>query len=96
MKFYQSQNLAISMIKMNKTHGNIMTDLKVANNKLLNRGIQIISEMLSINKSTAKEYLIKSNGSIKIAIIMHKYTMSLEEAKKILIKNNNSLSGIID
>ena len=86
----------ISMIKINKTHGNIMMDLKVVNNKLLNRGINIISEMLSINKSTAKKYLIQSDGNIKTAIIMYKHKISLEQANDILVKNNNSLSGIID
>ena len=86
----------ISMIKMNKTHGNIMMDLKVTNNKLLNRAVQIISHILSVDKSTANEYLIKSNGNIKIAIIMHKYSLSFKDANKILIKNNNSLSENID
>jgi len=86
----------ISMIKINKTHGNIMSDLKVTNNKLLNRGVKIISKMLSVNNSIAKRYLNKSGGNIKIAIIMHKHKLSLKEANKILLKNNNSLSGIID
>ena len=86
----------ISMIKINKTHGNIMSDLKVANDKLLNRGINIITEMLSISKSQAKEYLSQSKGNIKIAVIMCKYDVSVEEAELILNKNNNSLSGIIN
>ena len=86
----------ISMIKINKTHGNIMTDLKVANDKLLNRGINIVSEILYIDKSRAQEYLIKSNGSIKVAVIMYKCKISFKEAKLILKQNNNSLMGIVD
>ena len=86
----------ISMIKLNKTHGNIMSDLKVANNKLLNRGRKIISQMLSIEDSTAGLYLDKSNGSIKLAVIMCKYEVELEKAKEILSDNNNSLIGIIE
>jgi len=86
----------ISMIKTNKTHGNIMSDLKLANNKLLNRGVKIISDLLSIESHIAKEYLKKTNGNIKIAVIMYKNKISLDDAKKILIQNNNSLSGIID
>ena len=86
----------ISMIKLNKTHGNIMSDLKVANNKLLNRGRKIISQMLSIEDSTAGLYLDKSNGSIKLAVIMYKYEVELEKAKEILSDNNNSLIGIIE
>ena len=86
----------ITMIKINKTHGNIMSDLKVANDKLLNRGINIITDMLPISKSQAKEYLSQSGGNIKIAVIMCKYDVSVEEAELILNKNNNSLSGIIN
>ena len=86
----------ISMIKINKTHGNIMSDLKIANTKLLNRGVNIISDMLLISKETAEEYLIDSKGSIKIAIIMYKHKVSYQEAKSKLARNNNSLSGIID
>ena len=86
----------ISMIKINKTHGNIMSDLKVANDKLLNRGINIISEMLSVSKKIANKYLVDSKGNVKIAIIMCEYKVSLEKAKSILEKNNNSLSGIIN
>ena len=86
----------VSMVKINKTHGNIMSDLKIANKKLFKRGINIISNILSIDKLTAEKYLIKSKGNIKSAIIMYKLKLPLREAKKILSKNNNSLSGIID
>ena len=86
----------ITMIKINKTHGNIMSDLKVANDKLLNRGINIITDMLPISKTQAKEYLSQSGGNIKIAVIMCNHDVSLEEAELILNKNNNSLSGIIN
>ena len=86
----------ISMIKLNKTHGNIMSDLKVANSKLLDRGVRIVSKILSVNSLTASEYLNKSEGNIKLAVIMHKYQIELKAAQKILLKNNNSLIGIID
>ena len=85
-----------SMIKLNKVYDNLMVDLKVSNNKLLNRGIKIVSELLSIDSSLAKEYLINANGSVKIAIIMHKLNCSFIKANDILVKNNNSLSSIFD
>ena len=86
----------ISMIKLNKTHGNIMSDLKAANNKLLNRSIGIISQMLSVDNSTAILYLNKSNGNIKLATIMYKCGVEIEEAKRILSDNNNSLVNILE
>ena len=86
----------ISMIKINKTHGNIMSDLKVANNKLLNRSVQILSSLLSIDNLSAEKYLEESEGNIKIAAVIYKHNVSFSEAKEILFKNNNSLIGIID
>ena len=85
-----------SMIKINKTHGNIMSDLRIANNKLLDRAINIISETLLIDRLVAKEYLTKSNGNIKSAIIMYKYKVSFKKANSMLSKNKNSLAGLID
>jgi N-acetylmuramic acid 6-phosphate (MurNAc-6-P) etherase len=52
--------------------------------------------MLSIEDSTAGLYLDKSNGNIKLAVIMYKYEVELEKAKEILSDNNNSLIGIIE
>ena len=84
------------MIKLNKTYGNHMVDLKVMNEKLLNRAINIISSLTGLDIENSKKVLLKSNKSIKNAIIMHELKLSFEESEKLLKKYKGSLRDILD
>ena len=86
----------VSMVKINKTYKNYMVDLKISNNKLLNRGINIISEITNLNKTRSKLYLKKSDGNVKIAIIMILLKVSKKESIKLLKYNNGNLRKIIN
>jgi len=83
------------MIKLNKVFGNLMVDLKLNNKKLLNRAISIIIQISKTNKKNAEKYLKKSNGNVKIAIIMILHNKTSKEAEELLIEHNNSLSQIL-
>ena len=84
-----------SMVKINKTYGNLMVDLKVSNKKLEKRAIKIINCLtgLSINKS--KEILINANNSVKSAIVMHYKKVDFNTSILLLNKVNGSLRKII-
>ena len=84
-----------SMIKLNKTYGNIMVDLKISNQKLLDRGIRIISEITAITYIEAAEILKKSKNNVKAAIIMKINNISLKESIKLLKINDGNLREII-
>ena len=74
------------MIKVNKTYGNYMVDLKVVNNKLLLRAVNIIKALTGISSDEAKDILNRSKGKVKNAIIMKK--LNVDYIKSIeLIKN---------
>ena len=45
------------MIKMNKTYGNLMVDLKVSNFKLLDRAVRIISRILKLDYSSSEKII---------------------------------------
>ena len=81
-----------SMIKLNRTFGNVMIDLLPKNKKLIDRSIEIIMDQLSVNKQKAKDIYDTSGGNLKIAILMSKNKLSLKEANIILDKNKGSLS----
>ena len=85
----------ISMIRLNKTYGNIMVDLKISNKKLLDRGIRIISEIALISYADAAKALKKSKNNVKAAIIMKTKNMSLNETTKLLKINDGNLRKII-
>lgn len=85
----------ITMIKLNKTYGNFMVDLKIMNKKLLNRGIHIIQSINNITKDDAKLLLKKSRGKVKNAIIIQKLGVSYEKSENLLKKYNGSLREIL-
>ena len=85
----------ISMIRLNKTYGNIMVDLKISNKKLLDRGIRIISEIALISYADAAKALKKSKNNVKAAIIMKTKNISLNETTKLLKINDGNLRKII-
>ncbi len=81
------------MIKMGKVYQNYMVDLKITNEKLRLRAINIISDITGCNIEDAKQKLDESNNSVKVAILMIKANIGREESEKILKDSN--LSDII-
>ena len=84
-----------SMIRLNKTYGNIMVDLKISNKKLLDRGIRIVSELALISYDDAAEALNRSKKNVKAAIVMQIKKISLKKAVDLLKINNGNLRKII-
>lgn len=54
----------ITMIKLGRVKGNKMIDMQLTNNKLIDRGIRMVMEELSIEQNKAEE-LLKEFGSIR-------------------------------
>ncbi len=57
----------VTMIKLGKVKGNKMIDMKLSNNKLVDRGIKMITDELKINPTKAVELLSK-HKSVREAI----------------------------
>ena len=81
-----------SMMKMNRTYGNMMIDLLPNNKKLINRAVNIISQELKMDKHEAEKLYLSSGRNLKVAILMSKRDVTLEEANKIILDNKGSLS----
>ncbi len=56
-----------TMIQLGKVKGNKMVDMKLSNNKLVNRGTQMIMTELNISETEANQLLLKY-GSVREAI----------------------------
>lgn len=59
------------MIQLGKVKGNKMVDMKLSNQKLVERGVQMLIENLQINRQEAAK-LLKTYGSVRKAIQNHK------------------------
>ncbi len=81
-----------SMMKMNRTFGNIMIDLLPKNKKLIRRAINIIIDDLKISDKEAEKLYKLSDNNLKVAILMGRKNINFDEAREILSNNKGSLT----
>ena len=79
------------MIKLGKVYGNRMIDLSVSNDKLMDRAIGILFDIGSVDKETAVQLLKKTNGSVKLSLLIALSGMDVIEAKQLLNDSNGNL-----
>ena len=84
------------MVKLGKVYQNMMVDVKTNNNKLMQRACKIVMELGEVNKKEASDLLIKTGNQIKIAVLMAKFGLDLESAKKRLESVDCYLDQILD
>jgi len=90
MKSATAQKMALNMISttamvlLGKTYGNLMVDLQARSEKLAARSRKILIDLFGISLQEANDLLDRSGGSVKTAIVMHKFKCDKEQAKKIL------------
>ena len=83
-----------AMIRLGKTYGNLMVDLRATNNKLIDRSQRIVMEVCGVSRDEAKKLLEQADKSVKTAIVMQKRGVSLEEAKRLLVENGGVIRRI--
>ena len=79
------------MIKLGKVYGNRMIDLSVNNNKLLDRALGILLDIASVNKEEAIQLLTKTNGSVKLSLLMALGNLDEVQSRKLLEQSNGNL-----
>jgi len=79
------------MIKLGKVYGNRMIDLSVSNDKLLDRAIGILFDIASVDKETAVQLLKKTNGSVKLSLLIALSGMDVIQAKQLLNDSQGNL-----
>lgn len=84
----------ISMKEIGKIYKNYMVDLKLSNNKLSVRGLNIIKEVTGCTEEIAKEKLELANGHVKLAIVMILFNMDRKEAEKSLQEAQGNIHNI--
>lgn len=60
-----------AMIRLGKTFGNLMVDLRATNKKLEDRSERILMEVCEVDRGRARDLLRDSAGIVKTAIVMH-------------------------
>src|SRR4051812_35816728 len=80
-----------AMIRLGKTYGNLMVDLRATNKKLEDRSERILAEVCELSRDDARALLARAGGTVKTAIVMHFLHAPRDEAEQALTR----VGGII-
>jgi N-acetylmuramic acid 6-phosphate etherase len=84
-----------AMIRLGKTFGNLMVDLRASNDKLRDRSERILMEVCEIDRDKARGLLADSGGVVKRAIVMCFLSASSDEADKTLKEGGGVIRRIV-
>jgi N-acetylmuramic acid 6-phosphate etherase len=73
-----------AMIRIGKTYGNLMVDLRPTNAKLVDRSERIVIEVCGVTREEARRLLDAAGQSVKTAIVMQKLHAGRAEAERAL------------
>ena len=85
----------ISMIKVGKTYGNLMVDVRTGSEKLKDRARRIIGVVTGLDYDEADALLRRAKWNVKAAIVMQKSELTLPQALKRLRKADDSIREAI-
>jgi N-acetylmuramic acid 6-phosphate etherase len=75
-----------SMIRIGKTYGNLMVDVRTGSEKLKDRAKRIVGVVTGLDPIEAEALLKRSRWNVKAAIVMQKANLTLPQAMKRLKK----------
>jgi N-acetylmuramic acid 6-phosphate etherase len=84
-----------AMIRLGKTYGNLMVDLRATNVKLKDRSERIVVEVCGISRDDARALLEQAGGSVKLAIVMNKLGVDAISARRQLDKVNGRIREVV-
>jgi len=86
----------ISMIRLGKTYGNLMVDVRTGSEKLKDRARRILGIVTGLSYEEADALLKRSKWNVKAAIVMQKANLTLPQALTRLKKADDLVRDAID
>jgi N-acetylmuramic acid 6-phosphate etherase len=84
-----------AMIRLGKTYGNLMVDLKATNAKLAARSERMVAEVCQVSREDARRALEAAGGGVKVAIVMRARAVSRTDAERLLADAGGVLRRVI-
>jgi N-acetylmuramic acid 6-phosphate etherase len=84
-----------AMIRLGKTYGNLMVDLRAWNDKLVDRSQRIVMEAAGLDRHAAQRVIEAADGSVKTAIVMARRGVEKGEAERLLSEHAGRLRAIV-
>ena len=85
-----------AMIRLGKTFGNLMVDLRATNNKLKDRSERILMEVCEVGREDARKLLDDADGVVKTAIVMHFLKTSRADADRALERAGGVIRRVVE
>jgi N-acetylmuramic acid 6-phosphate etherase len=80
-----------AMIRLGKTYGNLMVDLRASNSKLTARARRIVRHLTNLSEAEAERLLKDSDGEVKTAIVRHHTGHTAADARQLLLASHGHL-----
>ena len=84
-----------AMIRLGKTYGNLMVDLRAWNDKLIDRSQRIVMEAAGVDRPAAQRAIEAAEGSVKTAIVMARRGVTRMEAERLLAEHAGRLRPVV-
>lgn len=84
-----------AMIRVGKSYGNLMVDLRTTNVKLTDRAERMVIEVCGVSRDEARALLMRASGEVKRAIVMHALHIDAEDAQHRLVNAGGVIRHVI-
>jgi len=85
-----------AMVRIGKTYGNLMVDLRATNGKLVDRSRRIVMELTGLPRHEAMDQLNRCNGELKTAIVATLRGVDANAARRRLTQAGGHLRAAIE
>jgi N-acetylmuramic acid 6-phosphate etherase len=84
-----------AMVRLGKTYGNLMVDLRAWNAKLEDRSQRILMEVAGVDRAGAARLLERADGRVKLALVMAATGADVPEAERRLVEHDGHLRPLL-
>ncbi|MEM8782697.1 MAG: N-acetylmuramic acid 6-phosphate etherase [Planctomycetota bacterium] len=85
----------LAMVRLGKTWGNLMIDVKASNAKLRDRAVRIVQSQTDLSREAALATLEQADGSTKLAIVMARLGLDADAARARLDEHGGRLRPLL-
>ena len=86
----------IAMVRLGKTYGDLMVDLRATNHKLRERARRIVSQATDVDAATADRAIAAAGGDVKVAIVMLLTGVDAGEAAARVVAHRGSVRAAVE
>ena len=84
------------MVQLGKVYENLMVDLRATNSKLRDRAARIVATLTDLPREDAFGWVDKAGGHVKVAVVMVKRNLPVEEARALLARTGGKLRAALE